>query len=305
MTCAPPSSGLLVIRLVSLVSVVIGASACREPPPETSGECSDGWQDVALYEAPEAVGNLACFDAGEELISGGLEAACQTEVTVVATMLDYQGQEAVEGARLVALSADDFGASELTSGTSAADGTLELTLPACTPLVYKSEREGALDTWGPHLLVDPTEPVARDYQSVAEGSKSLLELTFQVEIQEGNGSLVGVVRDCDGEPLEGAQVLVRDAECNLPSSWVPGYFTNQLPDVFRASTSADGVWAGMDVPPGEYVLEAYISAGEGSDDFVLLGSAPVTAQADAVVIVDIQPGRSDGVDVPDGCRGCE
>lgn len=302
MTRAPFSQGLVVVvTLVTAAAVALGG--CREPPPEPSGSCEEGWQDGLLQEAPPPGGNLACFSAGE-LSSENAPAACQVDVSVTATLLDYQDQDPVAAARLFVLAADDFDAEIEAEGTSGVEGTAELTLPACTPLVYRSEREEALDTWGPHIVIDPTTPVEHNFQSVSEGSKGLLELTFQVEIKPGNGSLVGVVRDCDGEPLEGAQVIVRDAECDVPSSWVPGYFSNQIPDVFRASTSADGVWAGLDVPPGEYVLEAYIAADE-EGELLLLGSAPVVVQADAVVIADLQPGRSDGVKIPDACRSCE
>jgi hypothetical protein len=291
------TSSLFAVAAVIAIALV----ACREPPPENTGGCTEAWfEEIIRDDAPEAVGDLSCFEAGS-LSDSPADAACQSDVTLDATVVDYQEQEPVADVTLSLFGSDDPDASGGDELTSDADGAAEATVQACTPFAYKASRADAMDTYGPHVVVGHETPIEKNFQSVSNGSRSIIELGLQIEISDGNGAVVGLVRGCDEEPLLGAQVIVRDADCQVPASWVPGYFSNQIPDAFRAETSDDGVWAGMDVPPGEYVAEAYINTGDG---LVLLASAPVQVRADSVTVADLHAGRSDGIKLPDSCTGC-
>lgn len=284
-----------------LVASVFATTACREPPPENNEGCTEDWfVDFIRADPPAPVGDLSCFTAGS-LSADSADAACQTEVSLAATVVDYEKQEAVADVSLSLFAGDDPGASGGVDATSDVSGLVDTAIQACTPFAYKTSRPEAMDTYGPHVVIGHEAPIEKNFQSVANGSRSLIEIGLQIEISAGNGAVVGVVRGCDEEPLLGAQVIVRDASCSVPSSWIPGYFTNQIPDAFRAETSDDGVYAGMDMPPGEYIADAYILE-DGA--LVLLGSSPVEVRADSVTVTDVHAGRPDGVKMPDSCTSC-
>jgi hypothetical protein len=128
------------------------------------------------------------------------------------------------------------------------------------------------------------------------------------DIAPGNGAVAGRALGCDGEPLENAQVVVRDADCHVSTDAYTGYFTNQLPDLFRTSTSADGVFAVLNVPPGDYTVELYAPvpgrAAEDPQPHVRAGSATLTLEADGATVVDLQLGHDDGLFYPAACSSC-
>ena len=84
-------------------------------------------------------------------------------------------------------------------------------------------------------------------------------------------------------------MVVRDADCHVSTDAYTGYFTNQLPDLFRTSTSADGVFAVLNVPPGDYTVELYAPvpgrAAEDQQPHVRAGSATLTLEADGATVV--------------------
>lgn len=293
-TRAMRTSTIFPLLALSLVT------ACREPPPENTGGCTEDWyEEFVRADGPEVAGALGCFDG--TLSATPADELCQSTVTLAGTAVDYQEQEAVESARVTLFASDDPGASGGDTHTSDADGAFSADVTACTPFTYLTERAEAMDTYGPHLVIGHDTPIERNFQSVSNGSRSIIELGLGADISDGNGAVVGLVRGCDEEPVSGAQVIVRDADCAVPSSWIPGYFTNQIPDALRAETSDDGVYAGMDLSPGEYTVDAFIVQ---DGEVVLLGSTPIQVRADSVTVADVHAGRSDGVRLPDSCTGC-
>lgn len=298
--CAPPRAALALLILAAL-------SSCREPPAENTS-CDGDWYEQFLFPAPgELAGDTSCWTPGEE-VADEVDPACQAEVSVEIQVTDYQDQVPVPGSSLT-LYANDSLADTSREVTMDDDGIVTETVALCTPTTYRTTRpEGALPTVGLHEVFSPEDPVEVHFQSISDGSRGLLELTFQKDIAEGNGAIAGRMLGCDGEPLENAQVIVRDANCGVPTESYAGYFTNQLPDIFRASTSADGVYAVLNVPPGDYTVEMYApEPGHAADDpqpHVLAASATLSLAADGATIVDLQLGHTDGVFYPAACASC-
>ena len=281
--------------------------SCREPTPENAS-CDGEWFEQFLYPAPgELVGDVSCWTPGEE-VADNVDARCQADVAVEVQVTDYQDQVPVPGAA-VTLYAGDSLEGEASDVTMDDDGIVTESVLLCTPTTYRATRsEGALPTTGVHEVYSPEEPVEAHFQSISEGSRSLLELTFQRDIAPGNGAVAGRALGCGGEPLENAQVIVRDAECHVSTDGYTGYFTNQLPDVFRTATSADGVFAVLNVPPGDYTVEMFAPvpgrAGEDPQPHVLAAAATLTLEADGATIVDVQLGHTDGLFYPAACSSC-
>lgn len=302
----PLSFGLLAPTLLALC-LLAPALSCREAPPENAS-CEGDWHEQFLYPAPgELVGDTSCWTPGEE-VPDEVDAACQSEVSVELQVTDYQDQVPVPEASLTIYAGDALDG-EGRDVTMDDDGIVTESVALCTPIAYRTTRaSGALPTVGLHEVFSPEEPVEVHFQSISDGSRGLLELTFQRDIADGNGAIAGRLLGCDGEPLENAQVIVRDASCSVFTESYVGYFTNQLPDVFRAATSADGVYSALNVPAGDWVVEMYAPvpgrAGEDPQPHVLAASATITLAADGATIVDLQLGHTDGVFYPAECASC-
>ncbi|MBI1947329.1 MAG: carboxypeptidase regulatory-like domain-containing protein [Deltaproteobacteria bacterium] len=281
--------------------------SCREPTPENTS-CDGDWYEQFLLPAPaELAGDVSCWTPGEE-VADNVDPRCQTEASVEIQVTDYQDQVPVPGAS-VTLFADDSLQGQSREVAMDDDGIVTETVLLCTPTSYRATRpEGALPTTGVHEVFSPEDPVEAHFQSISEGSKSLLQLTFQKDIAPGNGAVAGRALGCDGEPLENAQVVVRDADCHVSTDAYTGYFTNQLPDLFRTSTSADGVFAVLNVPPGDYTVELFAPVpGRTAEDpqpHVRAGSATLTLEADGATVVDVQLGHDDGLFYPAACSSC-
>jgi hypothetical protein len=296
-------------RLSLLALVVVHAlalAACREPPPENTSGCDGEWYEEQLPPSIGApVGDVSCYTHGEWDDTAG-DASCQGDETVSLEVFDYQDQEPVSGSVSI-LDGDSASASEAIAASPTDTAPADTVMAVCTPYAYRTTRDGAVETVGMHAMATRDEdPIAHVVQSVSDGSKSLLELTFQVTIDDANGSVVGIARGCDDEPLGGVQVVIRDADCKTPDSAVAGYFSNQIPDAFRAETSDDGVYAVFDVPPGNYVVDMYIARDQEAGELhELAGESPVEIVAGAVTVADIRIGRQDGVYYPPSCFGCQ
>lgn len=294
-------------RVLPAALLLLLGQACREPTPENTS-CDGDWYEQFLYPAPgELVGDVSCWTPGEE-VADNVDQRCQVEASVEVQVTDYQDQVPVPAASFTLYAGDSLEGEGREVATDD-DGIVTETVLMCTPTTYRSTRSaGALPTTGAHEVYSPEEPIEVHFQSISDGSRGLLELTFQKDVADGNGAVAGRTLGCDGEPLENAQVILRDAECRVPTDGYTGYFTNQLPDVFRASTSADGVFAFLSVPPGSYTVEMFAPVpGRATEDpqpHVLAGGAEITVEADGATVVDVQLGHTDGLFYPAACSSC-
>ena len=296
------------LPVLSMAVVLTMLTSCREPQPDNTSGCTDDWFEAYLNRSDPPAGiadsSLACYSEGE-FNDDQPDVACQVEFTGQTALYDYQDQEGRAGAIQLAAGPGLEGVDEAATLTAGEDGFVEATLTQCTPVSYKTTRDEAMPTYHPNQVFAPKDPFEPHFQSVSNGSRGLLQLTFGQSIEDGNGAIVGRALACDDEPLANAQVVIRDAECNVPATAFFGYFTAQLPDVFRGATSDDGVFAIFNVPPGIYTVDMFLrtdGSAEGNEH-VLAASSTVDIRADSISISDLFVGDEDGVHYPASCRG--
>jgi hypothetical protein len=301
-------SSLASLLAIALAIAPLTACPMDGDPPQNDAGCVDGWQDDFLGEVPAAEGDLTCFDG--TLASPAPPAACQVEAGLDGTTVDHQSSDPI-----VAVDVELFADNDPRSGgerfciSSLADGACDGPITMCRALAYRTERQGADEaprTLQLHkvLYEDPAEDLTYDFRSVSWATVNLITspLFFGIEIEDGKGLLFGKAVGCDYEALANIQILLRDANCRVPEGSLVGYTASELPAPGERATTTDGFFFVMNVPPGQYTLEAYRITGDGHE---LIGSAPAIVEADGVGLVDVFIGRDDGQVMPEECLSCE
>ena len=104
--------------------------------------------------------------------------------------------------------------------------------------------------------------------------------------------------DDDAGKIEGVQVVVYDADGNIPDTLQVNYFVESFPAREQTATSADGLWVASNVPPGDLRVEMW---GQVGGELVLLGATELKSEADSINIANIFAGYGDGVKYPASC----
>ncbi len=197
------------------------------------------------------------------------------------------------------------------SATSDVTGrlTFDETIPTCTPFTYRVSTDPARDetvvTIDAHQVYAPSTSTDEEFQSVSTATYAIIPSLLGVTIDDTKGSVAGTAYDCNGNPIQGAQVIVKDADGNYPESQVVRYFENEFPVRNRTTTSEDGLWVLLNVPPGrslEVELYGVMETGEPQ----LLATSVVDVFPDSLNISSTTTGDSDGVVYPSDCvaTGC-
>jgi hypothetical protein len=279
-------------------------SSCDEPVPENNS-CDGAWFEPFLAAETDSTADLSCAEALSA--EPAFAASCQARAALAGRAVDHQSRDPIVGASVEVHESNDLDASPDWSATSGELGVIEHDVPLCTPIAYQNDRGdgNARVTTGQHVIIAPDDAgdVAFDFRSVGNGTLSLITLILGDELDDANGFIFGKVVGCDGEiAVDKVQALVRDENCSVPSTYSPGYTTNETPDAFARATTDDGFFFVSNIPPGTWTLEGYVRDGES---FRLVASAPIVVRASQVSLVDLQIGRSDGVRLKAGCTsGC-
>lgn len=290
------------MRTAVPAALALAALACDPPPPPNEDGCTGEWFADFLRAGDAPAADLACVGDAlgrEDLVDD----ACTGTTTIAADLVDHESSDPVADVPLAVFFGDDAAAEPDVEISSAADGVVSFDAPQCAPLSYRTARtdEDARVTTGMHELIAPGDAPQFSFRSVRESTVGLIGFALGQELTEGTGIVFGKATGCDGDAaVDRVQVLVRDADCKVPADFAAGYTTNRVPDAFLASTSAEGFFFAMNLPPGAWVLEGYVSDG---DAFRLVAAAPITIAADEVTLADLAVGRDDGLVVPPGCRG--
>jgi hypothetical protein len=257
---------------------------------------------VTVTTAPVA-DDLACWASGD-WITQSVDAAKQVDEARTVEVIDFETDEFVESATVeIWLGDTATGAADLT-GTSNASGQLAMSLPACTPLTYKVstpvELDETKDTYEAHQIFEPiAADDATEVNSVSKSTFLLIPSLLGVTVDEDKSIIAGGVQDCNGDPVEGAQVVVRGADGNIPPSLIVKYFVEDFPSRLQPNTSEDGLWVAINVPPGTWTVEAYVSDGAGGHKMV--GTTELSTFADSINISNIYWGIDGGVAYPASC----
>ncbi len=258
-----------------------------------------------------ATGDFTGFEGGKDAAGGWLDPGapaegCVVERPVAGMIEDFESELGVGEATLEVWYVDAVsGAADLTlTSDPGTTGSISGgSMLVCQPLTYKVSTDPALDDTVPtiesHLVVAYTDgSVGERFNSVSKSTYQLIPSLLGISVDPTRGTAAGTVYDMNGAPVKGAQVIVRDASETIPSGMVVRYFIDRFPNRDQPETSEDGLWVAVNIPPGDWAIDAYIY--DGSGGYLLMGSTTVTIFADSINIGNIQVGY-DGVRYPDTC----
>ena len=218
--------------------------------------------------------------------------------------MDFQEDEPVDDCS-VAVWYDNVptGTPDFEDVTDAA-GNIGLPWPVCQPVAYKTYKDPALeetkDTYQVNVVQSYAE-TAREFEinSVSAATYSLIPSLLGVSPDSEKGIVAGSAYDCNEDPIEGVQVVVTNDSGTIPEGLVVKYFVDDFPNRNQPHTSDDGLWVAINVPVGEWFVEAWISDGAGGH--TLIGKSVAQVVADSINIASIYASYDDGIIYPANC----
>jgi hypothetical protein len=123
---------------------------------------------------------------------------------------------------------------------------------------------------------------AMDAITVKESTYAVIPATLGISIESGKGIIAGGFDDCEGNPVANVVVSVDSDDPNIAIR----YFVDEFPNREPVTTTEDGLWGIINVPPGEVTVTLEGRLEEGGD-LEVLGERVVSVQADTINIADI------------------
>jgi len=267
---------------------------------DTDTDTTDPVWEAKITVTGPAAGDLSCYGAGDPWNSDSADATCVAEIVVRGAALDWETGDAVPSPSLTVHENDDPATppSGLVSG--AVDGRYSSKINACSPLSVKVEATDHVPTLHTHLVAPPITPLDGDLTSIHSTTHAVITALFGVSVDSARGTALGQVLGCDGNPVEGAQLIVRDASGSYDPTHVVGYFADSFPDRNQEWTSADGYFVVMNAPVGATTVEAWLVDSAGSTP-TLWGEVPSFVEAGTVTVNNLHLGQADGYDWHPDC----
>ena len=260
---------------------------------------------ISVTDPP--IGNLDCFTGtlGTESPAAG----CEATRTMTATVMDFQDDVPVDEATAEIYLADGiFGAPDTTS-IADSNGMFSVEMPTCAAFTSKVYTDPVLDATRVTIEAHDVLPyssiptVTHELNSVSSATYGLIPTFLGTSPDEEKGIIAGSAYDCDGNQIEGLQVVVEDDSGAIPEGAIAKYFIDDFPNRNQPYTSADGLWIIMDVPVGKWVVKGYVADGLGGHSMVARTELNVFAKS--INISSWYTGIQDGVKMPDSClAGC-
>lgn len=265
----------------------------------------DNFSDfIYVTEAPG--GDLVCFESGypdNEWTEDSVATGVQNPSTMNGDVIDFESDEPVEEATVDVYFTNAITGTPDSTGISDSAGSFSLDFETCTPYTYRTYTDPALGDTKVTIQanrIEPNEPtLSETFNSVSAATYAVIPSLLGVSPDVDKGTVAGTAYDCNGEEFSGAQIIVRDADGNVPESLVVKYFVDSFPNRNQEWTSEDGLFVAINIPEGEWTLDMYASDGAGGHIF--LGQAPVQVYADSINISNISTGYSDGLRFPSSC----
>ena len=186
-------------------------------------------------------------------------------------------------------------------------------IAACAPFAARVYTDAipqeTYQTFEVGIVVAGVPPFAETFNSVSYSTYQLLPLKVGVEPLDGLGIAAGRMRDCNADPVGNGEAsvgtidfgtgVVTDAE-----GYRMRYFDDESPDGAQMNISADGLFGGLNVPPGDQQTlmvwgipqdEAHCLTTTGGDiiwsednsALCLLGTSTMVVQPDSVNIANV------------------
>ena len=273
------------------------------------GDAGPATFDDFINTTATPVGDFTGFESGYEAAGGWLvqtapDASCVVERPVDAFVEDFETENGVPEATVEIWYVDAVDGVPDSTMTSDSAGNLSGgNTMVCQPITYKASTDPDLDdtksTFEAHMVSAYTDGTVPDsYNSVSKTTYQLIPSILGISPDPDRGTAAGTVFDMNGDPVKGAQVVVTNDAGALSGSTVVKYFEDEFPSRDQPETSEDGLWVAVNIPPGEWNIDAYVSNGAGGH--ILMGRTRVTIFADSINIGNISVGF-DSVKYPDNC----
>lgn len=246
---------------------------------------------------------------------GTPDPAKQVDVTFNGEVHDFQeSDDTVDEATVQIWHGDDITGTPDETLTADVNGAFTTTLKVCTPIAYGTstppEWEETVDTFEVHQIFgyDADGVVDEWINSVSQATSQIIPAVIGIQWDESTGIVAGTAYDCDGgvdgetEFFGNAQVLIRDADGNIPQTADIFYFDDlDLPTSKLNQPQVNpinGLWVAVNVPVGQWIVEM---KGYNGTDYDLLGTTVLDIRAGSVNISNIYAGKFDGISYPKSC----
>ena len=297
------------------LSIILGLFACGSAEKETDTASTDTGEttetsmfDSIVYVDTVPTGDMACFAEGytDAWAEQSVAADAVTDISIAGAVIDFETDEPVADASIeVYYSNTVYGAPDQ-SYTSDGAGNFSGTVPSCTPYAYRVSTDpdlGATKVTIESSQIDGLTATGSEYNSVSIDTYNVIPALLGISPDVDKGIVAGTAYDCAGEPLEFAQIVVTDADGNIPESEVVRYFVDSFPSRLQEWTSEDGLFVVVNIPEGDWTVNMYVADGNGGH--LLMAQSPVKVFADSINISSVYTSFGDGVRYPESCLATE
>jgi len=285
-----------------------GGADDTDDTDDTTGAASEAVFEALITATDPVMGEQSCFRPGAGCVTLSADESCVNDATLSGEVVDFERGDAVADARVSVFLDDIWDSTPDETLTSDRDGRIGgVELPTCTPITWEVTTDPHLAetvaTVSGHLSLTPDGVSDAAIPSFSADTAAIIPSLLGVTVEEGAGMVSGVLRDCAGDALVGAQVII-DVGGGYPEGQSSHYFVNDFPNRDQEATSADGLWLLLNLPPGPAQVEAW-GVVEGLDEPILLAYTDAEVISDGVTLVDLQMGYC-GPYIPDAClEPCE
>ena len=251
-------------------------------------------------------GDLGCYD-GSSWNDVSVDPDCTDDNIVFgAVVTDFESGDAVADVTVSFSLADDpTGEPDFTVDSNSSGSLPLVEFASCTAFSTTAETDPALEetqtTIRQHWIYAGGSNVDAEVPSVSSTTFRLIPSLLGVSPDPSRGLLTGQVLDCDGEPVEGAQVVFRSPDGDIDTAQVVRYFVDEFPNRDQPTTSDDGLFIVIDAPVGQGRLEAWTWDGS---NHVRQAMSDATCLAEAFTWSNLRVGLAHGVAVPPECEDC-
>ena len=297
------------------LSIILGLFACGSAEKETDTASTDTGEttetsmfDSIVYVDTVPTGDMSCFAEGytDAWAEQSVAADAVTDISIAGAVIDFETDEPVADASIeVYYSNTVYGAPDQ-SYTSDGAGNFSGTVPSCTPYAYRVSTDpdlGATKVTIEASQIDGLTATSSEYNSVSIDTYNVIPALLGISPDIDKGIVAGTAYDCAGEPLEFAQIVVTDADGNIPESEVVRYFVDSFPSRLQEWTSEDGLFVVVNIPEGDWTVNMYVADGNGGH--LLMAQSPVKVFADSINISSVYTSFGDGVRYPESCLATE
>lgn len=303
------------MRIITIV-LASALAGCGEKDTDDTGTDTNSSGDrfsEFVYITDVATGDFTGFESGYTgtWLAQDVDPAKLVTVSMTGDVVDFESNDEVKEATVEIFHNNDPTGTPDQVLTSNDDGEISGgEWPVCTPVAYSTYTDPDLNDTKVTFQVNEVygyseekkggaSAVSVQLNSVSSSTYQVIPSLLGVSPDTDKGIVAGTVYDVNGDPVEGAQVVAVDASGNIPDTLVVKYFVDDFPNRDQEWTSADGLFVMVNVPTGDWSLEAYTADGAGGH--FLMGATNVNVIADSINISSVYIGYGDGISYPSSC----